>query len=62
MAQLRLQIRAKGKLSPEAIAAIRAGLQISQADFVSAVEKVKPSVSGADLQKFAKWMEEYGAT
>ena len=34
---------------------------VSQNDFEGAVSKVNRSVSDADLDKYTKWMEEYGS-
>ena len=36
-------------------------LVIHHSDMESALSKVSPSVSDGDLQKFADWMEQYGA-
>ena len=33
---------------------------VSKADFDSALQKVKPSVTGAVLKRFEKWKEEHG--
>ena len=34
---------------------------VTQADFLEAIKKVKGSVSETDLERYTKWMEEYGA-
>jgi len=34
---------------------------VTMADFEESVRRVNSSVGGQDLQKFAKWMEDYGA-
>ena len=35
---------------------------VSRASLVATLSKVKSSVGGADLKRFAEWMDEYGAT
>jgi len=36
--------------------------EVTQEELVATLDKVKSSVGGADLEKFAKWMDEFGAT
>lgn len=34
---------------------------VSEADFMTAIGKIQPSVSGDDLKRFEKWMDTYGS-
>ena len=34
---------------------------ITQADFLDALKKVNPSVGKGDLDRFQKWMDEFGS-
>ncbi len=52
-------------LTPDEIRAIpkdELELPASMADFTLAMKKVSKSVSKADLEKYEKWMTEFGST
>ena len=37
-------------------------LPVTKADFEEAISKIQPSVNKADIEKYVKWMSEYGST
>jgi katanin p60 ATPase-containing subunit A1 len=37
-------------------------LPVTKADFEEAVSKIQPSVNKTDIEKYEKWMAEYGST
>ncbi len=38
------------------------GKAVTMQELVATLDKVKSSVGGADMEKFAQWMDEFGAT
>jgi len=52
-------------LSPEEIRSLprdELDLPITKADFDEAISKISKSVSKEDLEKYEKWMKEFGST